>query len=112
MDSFLNLIEDPKVGLLFLVPGVDETLRVNGRGRIVVDAPLFGRLTVDGKAPTLALVVDVEESFFQCAKAFRRSRLWDPASWPDPKAQPTLARILKDQVPSCEMSVWRCMSPR
>jgi PPOX class probable FMN-dependent enzyme len=104
VDSFLNLLEDPTVGLLFLVPGVDETLRVNGRGRIVIDGPLFARLTVGDKAPTLALVVDVEESFFQCAKAFRRAKLWEPSSWPDPKAQPTLAKILKDQVPSCGMT--------
>ncbi|HEX7898228.1 MAG TPA: MSMEG_1061 family FMN-dependent PPOX-type flavoprotein [Planctomycetota bacterium] len=104
-DSFLNLLENPKIGLLFLVPGVDETLRVNGRARIVVDAKLFARLAVDGKPPLLALVVDVEEVFFQCAKAFRRSRLWDPKTWPDPALQPPLARVLKDQVPSCELSL-------
>lgn len=103
-DSFLNLLEDPRVGLLFLVPGVDETLRINGRGRIVVDGPLFQRLSVGGKPPLLALVVDIDEVYFQCGKAFRRSKLWEPASWPDPKAQAPLAKILKDQIPSCEIS--------
>lgn len=103
-DSFLNLFENPKIGLLFMVPGVDETLRVNGRAKIVVDARLFERLAVDGKPPLVALVVEVEEVFFQCAKAFRRSRLWDPATWPDPALQPPLAQVLKDQVPTCEQT--------
>ena len=87
-----------------MVPGVDETLRVNGRAKMVVDAKLFEKLAVGGKPPLLALVVAVEEVFFQCAKAFRRSKLWDPKSWPDPSLQPSLARVLKDQVPSCEMT--------
>jgi PPOX class probable FMN-dependent enzyme len=103
-DSFRNLLENPRIGLFFVVPGVEETLRVNGRGKIVVDAALFERLTVDGKSPLLALVVEVEEVFFQCAKAFRRSKLWTPSTWPDPSFQPSLAHILKDQVPSCEMT--------
>jgi uncharacterized protein len=103
-DSFLNLFENPRIGLIFLVPGVDETLRVNGRARVVVDAALFERLAVGGKPPLVALVVDVEEVFFQCAKAFRRSKLWEASTWPDPALQPSLARVLKDQVPSCEMS--------
>ena len=103
-DSFGNLFENPRIGLLFLVPGVDETLRVNGRAKLVVDAKLFEKLAVGGKPPLLALVVEVEEVFFQCAKAFKRSKLWDPKSWPDPALQPSLARVLKDQVPSCEMS--------
>ena len=103
-DSFRNLLENPQIGLFFVVPGVEETLRVNGRGKIVVDAALFDRLSVGGKAPLVALVVEVEEVFFQCAKAFRRSKLWTPSTWPDPSFQPSLARVLKDQVPSCEMT--------
>ncbi len=103
-DSFRNLLENPRIGLFFMVPGVDETLRVNGRGKIVIDSKLFERLTVGGKAPLLALVVEVEEVFFQCAKAFRRSKLWTPSTWPDSSFQPSLAKVLKDQVPSCEMT--------
>ncbi len=102
-DSFLNLLENPEIGLLFLVPGVDETLRINGRAKIVVDAGLFQRLEVGGRPPLVALVVEIDEVFFQCAKAFRRSKLWEPASWPDPALQPTLARMLKDQIPSCTL---------
>jgi len=103
-DSFRNLLENPQIGLFFVVPGVTDTLRVNGRARIVVDAALFAKLTVGGKPPLVALVVDVEEVFFQCAKALLRSKLWDPSTWPDPTFQPSLARVLKDQVPSCEMT--------
>ena len=105
VDSFQNLFQDPKIGLLFLIPGVDETLRVNGRAKIVVDAALFERLKVEGKPPLLALVVEIQEVFFQCAKAFRRSHLWEPATWPAPNLQPSLARVLKDQIPSCETSL-------
>ncbi len=104
-DSFLNLLQNPKIALLFLVPGVDETLRVNGRAKIVVDAGLFEKLAVGGKPPLLALVVEIEEVFFQCGKAFRRSRLWEPATWPDPKAQPSLACVLRDQIPEQVPSV-------
>jgi hypothetical protein len=104
-DSFLNLLENPQLALLFLVPGVEETLRVNGRGTVVVDAELFGRLSVGGKPPLVALVVEIEEVFFQCAKALLRSKLWKPESWPDPARQKPLAEILKEQVPSCEMSL-------
>lgn len=103
-DSFRNLLENPQIGLFFMVPGVEETLRVNGRAKIVVDKALFEKLTVGGKAPLVALVVEVEEVFFQCAKAFKRSKLWVPSSWPDPSFQPSLAKVLKDQVPSCEMT--------
>lgn len=103
-DSFFNLLENPRIGLIFFVPGVDETLRINGTAKLVVDAGLFKRLEVGGKAPLLALVVEIDEVFFQCAKAFRRSKLWEPATWPDPALQPTLARVLKDQIPSCELA--------
>ena len=104
-DSFLNLLENPRIALLFLVPGVDETLRVNGRAKLVVDASLFEKLAVGGKPPLLALVVEIEEVFFQCGKAFRRSRLWEPATWPDPKDQPSLACVLRDQIPEQVPSV-------
>ena len=71
----------------------------------MVDAGLFEKLAVGGKAPLLALVVEIEEVFFQCGKAFRRSRLWEPATWPDPQAQPSLACVLRDQIPEQVPSV-------
>ena len=78
IDSLRNIVRDPRVALLFLVPGVGETLRVNGRARISADPELLARHAVDGKAPTSALVISVDTVYFQCARALHRSRLWDP----------------------------------
>lgn len=97
-DSFRNLLRNPRVGLLFLVPGMAETLRVNGRATIVSDAPFFDDLAVRGKRPQLAIVVQVEELYMHCSKAFLRSSLWKPETWPDRESLPTLGRIAKDQM--------------
>jgi PPOX class probable FMN-dependent enzyme len=91
-DGFRNLLGNPQVGLLFLVPGRGDTLRINGRATLLRDAPFFDEMTVAGHRPVLALVVHVEEVFFHCSKAFLRSQLWDPATW-DPGALPSRARI-------------------
>ena len=77
IDSLHNLVADPRVALLFLIPGRAETLRVNGRASIVLDAPLLERFAVDGKRPACVLAVDVETMFFQCGRAILRSHLWD-----------------------------------
>jgi PPOX class probable FMN-dependent enzyme len=94
VDGFRNVLENPHVGLLFLVPGRGDTLRVNGRARLVADAPWFDELVVKGHRPALALVVDVEEVFFHCAKAFLRSGLWEPETW-RPDSLPTRAQMAK-----------------
>jgi uncharacterized protein len=97
-DGFRNILVNPHVGLLFLVPGREETLRVNGRARLVRDAPFFDRMVVRGHRPTLALLVDIEQVFFHCAKAFKRSVLWRPETWQDPALLPSMACIVKDTV--------------
>ncbi|GAA2444534.1 pyridoxamine 5'-phosphate oxidase family protein [Actinomadura vinacea] len=94
-DGFRNILSNPRVGLIYLVPGRGETLRVNGRARLVREAPFFDRMVVKGHRPRLALVVEIEQIFFHCAKAFLRSALWKPESW-EPDALPSLARIVKD----------------
>lgn len=76
IDSLRNIVADPRVGLLFVIPGVNETIRVNGRAQISVDPALIARCVVDGKAPTTVLVITVQSVFFQCARALIRSRLW------------------------------------
>ena len=91
-DGYENLLANPHVGLLFVVPGRTDTLRVNGRATLVEDAPFFDRMVVKGHRPLLALVVHVEQVFFHCGKSFLRSELWDPATW-DPEALPSRARI-------------------
>ncbi|MFJ9784101.1 pyridoxamine 5'-phosphate oxidase family protein [Amycolatopsis sp. NPDC101161] len=98
VDSFRNIVDNPHAGLLFLVPGMNETLRVNGRAQLVSDAPYFDALVVQGKRPKLAVVVEVEELYMHCAKAFLRSSLWDPSTWPERAELPSLGTILRDQM--------------
>lgn len=98
LDSFRNVLRNPRVGLLFLVPGMNETLRVNGRAKLVSDAPFFDDLAVQGRRPRLALLVEVEELYMHCSKAFLRSALWKPETWPDRASLPTLGRIAKDHL--------------
>ena len=83
LDGMRNLLENPHVGLLFLIPGLEETLRVNGRAWIIRDEEVLARCAVMGKPPTLALGVYAEECFIHCAKAFKRAQLWQPDQWPD-----------------------------
>jgi PPOX class probable FMN-dependent enzyme len=98
LDGMINVIENPYVGLIFLVPGRDETLRVNGRGWITREPQLLLRLAMQGKAPLLAIGVEVEQCFLHCAKAFIRSALWNHERWPSPDALPSLACMLFDQI--------------
>jgi PPOX class probable FMN-dependent enzyme len=95
VDGYLNVLENPHAGLIFLVPGRGDTLRVNGRARLVSDAPWFDDMVVEGHRPVLALVVEVEEVFFHCAKAFMRSALWHPSTW-DPMAVGSRPQIAKE----------------
>jgi uncharacterized protein len=94
VDGYRNILVNPHVGLIFLVPGRRDTLRVNGRARLLRDAPYFDELVVRGHRPILALEVAIEEVFYHCAKAFMRSRLWEPETW-DHEAIPSTARISK-----------------
>ena len=93
-DGFRNILSNPQVGLLFLVPGRCDTLRINGRARLIREAPFFDDMIVRGSRPQLALLVDVAEVFYHCAKAFMRAELWDPATW-NADALPSVAHIVK-----------------
>ncbi|GAB3112023.1 pyridoxamine 5'-phosphate oxidase family protein [Janibacter alkaliphilus] len=92
VDGYRNVLRNPHVGLLCVIPGRGDTLRINGRARLVADAPWFDQLEVRGHRPILALVVEIDEVYHHCAKAFLRSRLWEPESWA-PEALPSRARI-------------------
>ncbi|MFI6291840.1 pyridoxamine 5'-phosphate oxidase family protein [Nonomuraea sp. NPDC050790] len=94
-DGFLNILRNPHVGLIYMIPGRNETLRINGRARLVREAPFFDEMIVKGHRPHLALVVEIEEVFHHCAKAFMRSSLWKPETW-SPDGLPSHARIVKD----------------
>ena len=95
-DGLANIISNPGIGMIFIVPGMRETLRVNGTATIVRDPELLESLAIDGKLPWLAIVVDVKEAFLHCPKAFLRSKLWDAATWPDRDSLPSMACILND----------------
>ncbi|WP_269581159.1 pyridoxamine 5'-phosphate oxidase family protein [Roseibium sp. Sym1] len=97
LDSLANIIANPNVGLLFLIPGFDDTLRVNGTATLVTTPDLLADLSVQGREPRLAILVEVREVFLHCAKAFRRSHLWDPEHFQDRGGMPSLARIILDQ---------------
>jgi PPOX class probable FMN-dependent enzyme len=94
-DSLRNIVSNPHAGLLFLVPTMGETLRVNGRARLTTDPALLAPFAV-GKPPKLAIVVQVEQVFIHCAKALIRSQLWEPATWP--RETPSAARIFRDHI--------------
>jgi PPOX class probable FMN-dependent enzyme len=94
-DGLSNVLENPHVGLNFLIPGRGDTLRINGRAHVVRDAPWFDALVVAGHRPVLALVVEIEEVFHHCAKAILRSRLWDSSTWEPEAHVPSRARIAK-----------------
>jgi len=93
IDGMRNILANPHIGLIFLVPGNDFILRVNGRAAITREPELLRALEAQGKVPLLAIGVEVEEVFLHCARSFRRGRLWDPATWPGPDALPS-SRLL------------------
>ena len=97
MDTMLNIIENPNVGLLFMVPGFEDLLRVNGRAQIVRDEDLLGQAVVNGKTPKVGILVAVDEAYLHCAKAVKRSRLWDEASRQDRTALPSLGKMILEQ---------------
>jgi uncharacterized protein len=96
LDSFQNLVANDSVALLFLIPGLDETLRVNGRARLVTDPELCERFAIDGKPARVVVVVTVDEAYIHCAKALRRAELWSPGSWLEVAQLPSAACIVKD----------------
>lgn len=97
LDSLSNIIANPAVGILFMIPGFDDTLRVNGAARIVNDPSLLETMTVNNRVPTLAIVVQVREVFLHCAKALRRSHIWDTAHHQDRKQMPSLIKMILDE---------------
>ena len=93
-DGLRNIVENPRIGLIFLVPGRHETLRVNGRAFITNDPELLDTMLVQGKRPWFAIGVEVEECFLHCGKAFLRSKLWEPEAWPDLATVPSGGQLL------------------
>jgi len=95
LDSLRNILRDPRVALLFLIPGIGETMRVQGRARITTDPGLMTRFSVNGRPPVSVLVISVERVYFQCQKALRRSALWEPAAQVDRQSLPSTGEMLQ-----------------
>jgi uncharacterized protein len=93
-DGYCNVLSNPHVGIVSIIPGRNETLRINGRARLLRDAPFFDDMAVRGSRPIMALVVEIEQIFFHCQKAFLRSQLWQPQTW-QPDALPSPAALVK-----------------
>ena len=98
LDTLTNVLANPAVGLLFLIPGVDETLRINGRATIHDDEDLRRRFEVKGRLPATVLVVNVDEAYLHCAKALMRSKLWNPGAQIERSELPTIGEMLRDQI--------------
>lgn len=97
VDSFSNVLHQPGIGLIFFVPGFNETLRVNGRGRVVTDSTLLAPLEAQGKVPVTGLLVSITEVFFHCGKALIRAKFWDPSCYAARSSFPSLGKIVADQ---------------
>lgn len=108
LDSMLNVLDNPRVALLFMVPGLEETLRVNGVASLSTDPAVLAACAIGDAVPKVAFTVDAEEVYIHCGKALRRSGLWDPQAWPDTTEMPTVAEMLRDQVaPQLEVALVR-----
>jgi PPOX class probable FMN-dependent enzyme len=93
LDTLENVVDSGRVAVIFIIPGRDTTLRINGRACVTAEPELLARLTPVGKPPRTAIVIEAEEVYAHCPKAFVRSKLWDPATWPDPSTLPTAAEV-------------------
>lgn len=103
IDSIKNILKNPGIGLMFLIPGLEETFRVNGQACVTTHAQSLQPCSVSGRTPVLGIGVTVEECFVHCAKALKRSRLWHPETWLDEDDQPNIARMLSDHAKLPEM---------
>ncbi|NED68715.1 pyridoxamine 5'-phosphate oxidase family protein, partial [Streptomyces sp. SID10244] len=101
VDGYLNILQNPHIGTIAVIPGRGDTLRINGSARIVDDGDYFDRLAVKDRRPILAVEIDIEEIFFHCSKAFLRSDLWRPDTW-RPEALPSTAKITKTLMPELD----------
>lgn len=98
MDSLRNVLENPHVGLIFIIPALEETLRINGRACVIRDPEVLEKMAVNGKVPAVGIAVQVEECYVHCAKAFMRSGLWNPEKWPPKESIPNMSQVLADHV--------------
>ena len=97
LDTMGNIVDNPNVSMIFFIPGIDDTLRVVGRAHVMKDEAVLAKCAINGRVPKVAIAVSVDEVFFHCAKALKRSKFWDPKQFLDRSALPSLGRIILDQ---------------
>ena len=102
LDTMSNIVANPNVGLLFLIPGFEDALRVNGKATLIKDKKILERCAVNRKVPAMGIMVEINEAYLHCAKAVRRSKLWNAESQQDRKEMPTLAQMILEQVATPE----------
>src|SRR5271154_4754485 len=105
LDTMSNIVTDAEVGLLFFIPGIDETLRINGTARLSQDRELLAAAAVNGREPRLVIIVTVKEAFLHCGKALKRSKLWHDDYRVDKRAFPTLGRMIVEQTKPAQVTV-------
>ncbi|MBP1996660.1 pyridoxamine 5'-phosphate oxidase family protein [Paenibacillus eucommiae] len=105
IDSLRNIVSNPHIGLIFIIPGLEETLRINGRAYVIKDEDILNQMKAREKTPLLAIGVTIEECYIHCAKAFKRSHLWDQPSWLSKSDLPSIPEILSTHVNSSDFSV-------
>lgn len=105
IDSLRNILSNPRVGIIFIIPGLEETLRINGQAFVIKDEEILELMKAKDKKTTLGIGVKVEECFIHCAKAFKRSGVWESKSWPEKNTLPSIPTILSDHVNSTEFTV-------
>ena len=98
LDTLRNIVLDPRVALLFMIPGVNETLRVNGQAHLSIDPGLLNRFEVNGNCPVTVMVISIERVYFQCARALKRSQLLDPSCHADPDSLPSAGRLIRSAI--------------
>ncbi|ARK32620.1 MSMEG_1061 family FMN-dependent PPOX-type flavoprotein [Halalkalibacter krulwichiae] len=98
LDSIHNIIENPNVGLVFVIPGLEEVLRMNGRATVIKDPNILETMSLNGKAPLLGIAVDVEECFIHCPRALKESKVWQPGTWIEKDDFPTITEIFQDHL--------------
>lgn len=98
LDTLKNIIRDPRVSLLFLTPGINETMRLKGRARVSIDQSLIDMFDMDGKKPATVILVDIDSVHFQCARAVKRAKLWDAESWAEKSDVPTAGQMIADAI--------------
>lgn len=97
LDTYVNIVDRPEIGMLFLIPGVEETLRINGRASVTDDPDLRACVAIEGVQPKVAVIIDVDECYIHCAKALRRAGLWEPTTWGAATDRPSAAEVIVDQ---------------